>query len=87
MLRLFSTKRLALAGLLAAAGLASAGTAQACDYGIECQYKPVITYRWDHVETIRWVTVYDEYGCPHRVKRVFVEKVRVPVKTFVKVCY
>ncbi|QDU35876.1 hypothetical protein Mal4_01580 [Maioricimonas rarisocia] len=87
MVRLFSIKRLALAGVLAAAGLASAGTAQACDYGIDCYYKPVITYRFEHVETVRRVTVYDAYGCPQRVRKVFVEKVRVPVKTFVKVCY
>ena len=60
---------------------------QACDYPSDCcHYVKVTTYVCTYETRTRWVTVQDEYGCPHHVPQTYTVTVRVPVTRLVKVC-
>ena len=51
-----------------------------------CYEKVVIDYKIVREPYYDYVTVVDDYGCKHQVKKVFYREVEVPVKRIVKVC-
>ena len=51
-----------------------------------CYEKVVIDYKIVREPYYDYVTVVDDYGCRHQVKKVFYREVEVPVKRIVKVC-
>ena len=55
-------------------------SAMACD----ARYVSVRTYELRQVHDTVWVTEYDAYGCAHRVQRVVVRTVQVPVTKLVR---
>lgn len=83
-----------LAAAVVASGLALAAPASAgCHddyapaYTPVCTWKTVITYETRQVEEFVWVTKYDSYGNPYRVKVLSYKTITVPVEKLVKVCY
>ena len=63
--------------------LGSTNVVSACD----CRYVNVTTWEARRVPEAIWVTVYDSYGCSHRVHKTVYNTIRVPVTKTVKVCY
>ena len=70
---------LVVPAVLGLSGLPMA-SAMACD----ARYVSVRTYELRQVHEAVWVTEYDAYGCAHRVQRVVVRTVQVPVTKLVR---
>jgi len=54
---------------------------------VRCVLKPVVTYRFQKRSFTHFVTRYDNYGRPYRVRKVCYKTIQVPVTTWVRVCY
>ncbi len=89
-------KKLVLAGVAALALCMSVSSVvKASDYHApqkqDYEYKKVVTYKTVidykvHTEKyVKYVTAYDDYGCPYKVAKVCYRDVKVPVKKVVPV--
>lgn len=66
--------------------LTSSSAVSACDPP-RCYYKDITVWVPRQVAETIWVTVYDDYGCAHRVPKTIYNTIKVPVTRTVKVCY
>lgn len=71
---------------LAALCVTTPNAASACDQP-RCYYKDVTVWVPRQISDTIWITVYDDYGCAHRVPKVIYKTIQVPVTKTVKVCY
>lgn len=86
-IKLLKTVLLCTAGLVP---LSAGQVAQARSYAqppVRCVMKPVVTYQYQKRRFTHFVTRYDHFGRPYRVRQVCYKTVRVPVTTWVRVCY
>ncbi len=75
------------AGLALAIGLGGGQSAMARGSCHTCQYVKVVTYRTEVEPYVKWVEIIDEYGCVHRVKKLYYRTIQVPVVNWVKVSH
>lgn len=54
---------------------------------VRCVLRPVVTYQFQKRRVTHFVTRYDRFGRPYRVRQVCYKTVRVPVTNWVRVCY
>ncbi len=77
--RAFVVALLAITASAFASGNAQAGNYYRSYYQPRCTYKTVVSYEYRKQAYSKYVTVYDKYGCPHRVKKTYYRTVKVPV--------
>ncbi len=80
---------IAVAGLASTAALPQSASANhGNNYGAShvCQYKTVVTYKYEKVPYQKQVLKYKSCGTPYYVWQTFYKTVKVPVYKRVKVC-